>query len=330
MPDIAFRTALACEPITPSFALKSPVLTVGSCFADTIGQRLLAHKFEGLSNPFGVIFNPLSVHKLLSQAIAPQPELWSAPRFVQQDGLWLHYDWHSEHYAANKDTLIQQLQQTLHTVAEVLQKAQWIVYTFGTAWVYRLRTDHTLVANCHKSPAANFEKQLLSVAEIVADFAKLHTLVAQHNPRLHWLLTVSPVRHLKDTLPLNSVSKSVLRLACHELSQNLAQVHYFPAYELLLDDLRDYRFYAQDMLHPSEQAQEYIWQQFAQAAFNPETQAAVRQWSKIRQALQHRPLCPESVAHQQFLQNIYKQVEAFGRTNDVDVAAELNLLSKQL
>jgi hypothetical protein len=254
-----FRTELPIAPSAQQFSRTARVLTIGSCFADSIGARLAAHKVETLVNPFGTVFQPLILGQLLRAAAGEDME-WQQ-HLTEARGRWQSYDLHGSIGATSPVELLQHIQQLTQQVGDFVRRTDVVVLTLGTAWAYRLRATGELVNNCHKQSADLFHKELLTPDEIINALAETHAYLRRINPELKFILTVSPVRHLKDTLPLNAVSKSVLRVACHYLSELLPGVAYFPAYELLTDDLRDYRFYASDMLHPSEVAEDYIWGQ---------------------------------------------------------------------
>jgi lysophospholipase L1-like esterase len=301
-----FRTELIVPQAAEAITHKSRLLLVGSCFADEVGQRLTDYKFQALVNPFGTIFNPLSLFELLQKSLSGEP-LQTMP--VERDGLFFHYGLHSRHFAESTEAMQELthrlLQQTADFLTAAVNEDKWLIITLGTAWIYELADSGIPVANCHKMPAQLFRKRLLQVEEIVAAFQKLHAVLPADR---RIILTVSPVRHIKDSLPLNAVSKSVLRLAVHQLCEQYAQVSYFPAYELLLDDLRDYRFYAEDMLHPSAQAVDYIFDKFAAAYFREPTLQLMQQWRKIRQGLAHRPLQANSDAYRHFLEQLSQQL----------------------
>ncbi|RZJ92329.1 MAG: hypothetical protein EOO60_07165, partial [Hymenobacter sp.] len=251
-----FRTELTIAPQERQLARTARVLTVGSCFAESLGARLRLNKVNALVNPFGTVFQPLALAQLL-RAAAGEEQDWQQ-HVVEARGRWQSYDFHSTIGAESPVELLQAIQETVRRVGDFVRTADVVVLTLGTAWAYRLRETGELVSNLHKLPASLFEKELLTADEIVNGLAEVHALLRRINPTIRIVLTVSPVRHIKDTLPLNAVSKSVLRVACHYLSELLPGVSYFPAYELLTDELRDYRFYASDMLHPSEVAEDYI------------------------------------------------------------------------
>ena len=303
------------------------VLTVGSCFADSIGTRLRLNKVNALVNPFGTVFQPLALAQLL-RAAAGEEQDWQQ-HVVEARGRWQSYDFHSTIGAESPVELLQLIQETVGRVSEFVRTADTVVLTLGTAWAYRLRETGELVSNLHKLPASLFEKELLTADEIVNGLAEVHALLRRANRNIRIVLTVSPVRHIKDTLPLNAVSKSVLRVACHYLSELLPGVSYFPAYELLTDELRDYRFYASDMLHPSEVAEDYIWDKFARAYFDAEFGRFRKEWAAVRQSLGHRPLHLGAPEHRTFLDQTAERLERLSGQG-VDVRQELRDVQRQL
>ncbi|MBD2768185.1 GSCFA domain-containing protein [Hymenobacter sp. BT664] len=315
-----FRTELPIAPATNQLPRTARVLTMGSCFADSIGSRLAANKVDTLVNPFGTVFQPLALTRLLRAAAGEEVD-WQQ-HLVQARGRWQSYDLHGSLGAESPVELLQTIQELVRQTGEFLRNAEVVLLTLGTAWAYRLRETGELVNNCHKQSADLFVRELLTPDEIINDLAETHAYLRRFNPRLRLVLTVSPVRHLKDTLPLNAVSKSVLRVATHIVSDLLPDVAYFPAYELLLDDLRDYRFYAADMLHPSEVAEDYIWDKFARTYFDADFGRFRKEWAAVRQSLGHRPLHPGAPEHRQFLANTLQKLEQLS-LRKVEVAAEL-------
>jgi len=322
-----FRTELTIAPQERLLPRTARVLTVGSCFADSIGERLQLNKVNALVNPFGTVFQPLALAQLL-RAAAGEEQDWQQ-HLVEARGRWQSYDFHSTIGAESPVELLQTIQETVRRVGDFVRTADAVVLTLGTAWAYRLRETGELVSNLHKLPAGLFEKELLTADEIVNGLAEVHALLRRMNPNIHIVLTVSPVRHIKDTLPLNAVSKSVLRVACHYLSELLPNVSYFPAYELLTDDLRDYRFYAADMLHPSSVAENYIWERFARTYFNADFGRFRKEWAAVQQSLGHRPLHPGAPEHRAFLDQTRERLERLA-TQGVDVRQELRDVQRQL
>ncbi|NML66255.1 hypothetical protein HHL22_13665 [Hymenobacter sp. RP-2-7] len=322
-----FRTELTIAPQERQLPRSARVLTVGSCFADSMGERLRLNKVTALVNPFGTVFQPLALAKLL-RAAAGEAQDWQQ-HVVEARGRWQSFDFHGTLGADSPVELLQTIQQQVQRVSDFLRQTDLVVLTLGTAWAYRLRETDELVSNLHKLPAQLFEKELLTADEIVNGLAEVHALLRRIKPDIRIALTVSPVRHLKDTLPLNAVSKSVLRVACHYLSELLPGVSYFPAYELLNDDLRDYRFYASDMLHPSEAAEEYIWDRFARVYFDADFGRFRKEWAAVRQSLTHRPLHLGAPEHRTFLDQTAERLERL-LSQGVEVRQELRDVQRQL
>ncbi len=322
-----FRTELQVPAASIHLTHQDKVVTLGSCFADVIGSRLHQHKVDVLVNPFGTIFNPVSVGQLL-QASCGQPYNFE-PYLVQREGIWYAYHLHSSLFAPSKQALLAQINWHVAQTRQHLLQAKLLIITFGTAVVYRLKSTGEVVANCHKEPAKNFDRVLLSGDEMLAAFTTTYDLLTRLNPGITVLLTVSPVRHLKETLETNSVSKALLRVLCHQLTHRHPGVLYFPAYELMLDDLRDYRFYKEDMLHPTDVAETYIWQKFVQAYYTSDFQEFILAWDKMQRALAHRSFHPVSTAHQAFLKNTMQQLLQLASKYKVDISQELRQLQQQ-
>ncbi|MET4074962.1 GSCFA domain-containing protein [Hymenobacter sp. UYCo722] len=322
-----FRTELTIAPAAGQLPRTARVMTIGSCFADSIGTRLAAHKVETRVNPFGTVFQPLALARLLRAAAGEEVD-WQQ-HLVQARGRWQSYDLHGSVGADSPVELLQYIQEVVRQTGEFLRNTDLVLLTLGTAWAYRLRETGELVSNCHKQSADLFVRELLTPDEIINALAETHAYLRRINPELRFVLTVSPVRHLKDTLPLNSVSKSVLRVATHIVSDLLPGVAYFPAFELLTDDLRDYRFYAADMLHPSEVAEDYIWDKFARTYFDADFGRFRKEWTAVRQSLGHRPLHEGAPEHRQFLESTREKLEQLS-LRQVDVADELRSVRSRL
>ncbi|PRY04961.1 GSCFA family protein [Pontibacter ummariensis] len=323
-----FRTEVHVPKSDLNLTLQDKVVTLGSCFADVIGSKLRQHKVEALVNPFGTIFNPVSVCLLL-KAASGKPYSFEQ-HLVEQQGIWYAYDLHSSLSSPHKQELLQQIQARLNKTSEQLQQSSLLIITLGTAVAYRLNYNGKVVANCHKLPSSNFSRVLLSVEETMQAFEDMYGFLKLMNPNLKVLLTVSPVRHIKETIPMNSVSKATLRVLCHQLAEAHEDVLYFPAYEIMLDDLRDYRFYKEDMLHPTEVAEDYIWQKFVEAYYRKDFQQFIKEWEKIKRAVAHRPFHPQSAAHQAFLRKTLEQLQALEQQHQIEASAERQALQQQL
>jgi hypothetical protein len=320
-----FRTIVSNSLSSSKISLNNPFLTLGSCFADGIGRRLRENKFSVLPNPFGTIYNPHAIHKLLHYAIADKTPPDNT--YLNHNEVFLNYDFHSEFSALSQAELVEKIETSINTTHAFLKNASHLILTYGTAWIYERRDTSEIVANCHKKPSAEFTKSLLTQKKVIESFQNVYSALKTFNPSLKIILTVSPVRHLKDTLELNSVSKSVLRLACHTLSTTYTDVEYFPAYEIMLDDLRDYRFYKEDMIHPTEEAVDYIWSAFMDSYADQDLKNFLKQWKEIQTAMAHKPFHPSTKAHQKFLSDLLKKLELL--STKVDVKSEISLIQNQ-
>ncbi|TXK50782.1 GSCFA domain-containing protein [Pontibacter qinzhouensis] len=323
-----FRTEVSIKASQLNLPHQSEVVTIGSCFAEVIGQKLLQNKVPALVNPFGTIFNPLSACLLLEIACGKTYDF--EQHLVQHNGVWYAYDLHSALSSPSKEELLHIIEQKLQETHDQLQRASLLIMTWGTAVSYRLTATGAVVANCHKLPARQFTRLLLNPSEITDAFNQMLPRLQQLNPTLQLLLTVSPVRHTKETLEINSVSKAILRLATHQLTEAHEQVQYFPAYEIMLDDLRDYRFYKSDLVHPTDMAEDYIWQKFVSAYFDEGFQAFLPEWEKIKRALAHKAFHPVSAAHQQFLKATLQQLRQLEQKHHLNCSAEAAQLQAQL
>jgi len=294
-------------PASPfSISHSSKVLSMGSCFAQTIGSKMQAAKFAVLVNPFGTLFHPLNLADFLRQALI-QGQMDSLG-VVEREGVFVHYAAHSDIKGSTRAELDENYTLQLIRLHQSLKEATHLVLTLGTAWIYQHK-EFGRVANCHKQPASLFEKKLSSLEEMATDLREVLEKLLHVNPNLKIILTLSPVRHTKEGIPENQLSKSLLRVLCAQLEQQLEAVRYFPAYEILVDELRDYRFYKSDLVHPSEEAETYIWEKWQQVCFNPETQQKVAEIQKIQLELAHRSFNPDSEAHRKFLHNLLGKLE---------------------
>ena len=306
-----FRTIVPLPEYDFRISYQNQVLSMGSCFAEHIGQRLGERHFASLLNPFGILYNPHSIGQSLERLLGEAP--FRPEEQFEHQGLW-HTFWHHGAFSGpERAQALENINRAYRAAQAFLAGADRLVITLGTAYVFVVRASGAIAANCHKLPAAAFERRRLSVAEIVAALAPVLQELKARQPALEVLLTVSPVRHIRDGLVENQRSKAALLLAAAELCGQHGFVHYFPAYEIMMDELRGYRFYASDMLHPSDEAISYIWQRLAQACFDEPTRQLARRIEKIRAASLHRPFHPQTPAHQQFLRQQLQQIEALER-----------------
>lgn len=298
-----FTTPVPIQPLPKPIGLNDSLVLLGSCFSEHIGDLLNQYKFQALANPFGTIFNPESLAVLIEWVFGTgeMPE----SLIVLQDGVYKHLLLHSAIYATNKQAFQSRLLDLKTQVAEKLQSSQYLLLTLGTAWVYEHIETERVVANCHKLPSKYFNKRLLSVSNIQNALERISQLL----PQTQLILTISPVRHLKDTLPLNHVSKATLRLGIHQFIEKKPTAYYFPSYEIMIDELRDYRFYEIDLIHPNKIGIQYIWEKFLLHCLKEEARGFISRWSKLRQSLAHRPLVPYTPAHKRFLEKLHQQLQ---------------------
>lgn len=300
-----FRTELNPLPISDLVCYETKMLTLGSCFADEIGNRLHALQFPVQVNPYGVVFNPVSLADLLD---AGENRTLQEALFVNREGHWYHHGFHSRLVAESKEALSEKIGQIQQEVERFLHQGNLLMLTFGTAWAYRHLETGQIVSNCHKVPQDRFEKVLLDLDELKSVMSELLQRLLVGNPDLKILLTVSPVRHLKDGLHPNNLSKSVLLLLADYLVQKFDRVFYFPAYELVVDDLRDYRFYKEDLIHPTPQAIDYVFTKFRTACFSELTQQKAMLQESIQRLKNHRVV--QNDRHLEQIQQLQRQFEA--------------------
>lgn len=296
-------------------------MILGSCFSDNIGEKFLDYKFQVTANPFGAAYNPVSILKVLKKETSPK-------YITKQQGIYYHWDVHGAISSTNKADLISQIELRAKQTHDRLKEADWLILTFGSAHVYEHVRNNEIVANCHRAPRGTFRKRLLSVNEIIEEFNSAIKVFSRRNGRLNILMTVSPVRHISDGLIENNLSKSILLQAVHEIVPAHDNIHYFPAYEIMVDELRDYRFYNEDMIHPGRQAIQYIWGKLAEAHFDQETLSFVEKWSRIKKSMGHKPFHPHSAQYQQFLKKTIAALKQF--PYQIDCANELEKLNDRL
>ncbi len=300
------QTRIPLQPELHQIDYESQILLMGSCFTENIGERLSFYKFQGLINPFGIVFHPLAIEKLVTRAI--NEDLYSEADLIFQNEQWHCFEVHSSLSHTQKDGLLNALNNKLKELREYLLAASHIIFTYGTAWAYRYIESDSIVANCHKLPQKKFLKELLTVEEISASIENTLTLIKDINPQVKFVHTISPVRHLKDGFVENSISKAHLIAGLHELIAPRNRIYYFPAYEIMMDELRDYRFYNEDMVHPNKTAITIIWEQFKNVWIAPETEELQKEIASVQAGLLHRPFNPKSKAHQLFLKDLEQKI----------------------
>ncbi|ARV07533.1 GSCFA domain-containing protein [Polaribacter sp. SA4-10] len=280
----------------------SKLLLLGSCFSENIGNKLNHFKFQTNQNPFGILFHPKAIESLITNAI--NKKVYTATDLVFQNERWHCFDAHSNLSAVDKNELLNNLNTAISSTNNQLQEASHIIITLGTSWVYRFIETDKVVANCHKIPQKKFLKELLSVDEITQILEAIISLLKAVNKDVNVLFTVSPIRHLKDGFIENTQSKSHLIAGIHNVIDKKNNTFYFPSYEIMMDELRDYRFYAEDMIHPSKTAINYIWERFIFSWFSSESLTTMQEIETIQKGISHRPFNKNSEKHQQFLNNL--------------------------
>lgn len=312
------------------FSCTERMLLLGSCFAENIGTRLAGNKFNVDINPFGTLYNPASIAAALRRLL--HPERFTADDLLQHEGVYHSFSHHSRFSSTSETECLRNINDRLEASANGFRKTTYLVVTLGTAYVYRLKSSGEVVANCHKLPEKMFDRSMLTVGEIIAEWKELLLSLWKQNPDLKILFTVSPIRHWKDGAHGNQLSKATLLLAVDELQAAYPErIAYFPAYEIMMDELRDYRFYATDMLHPSELAIDYIWQRFTENFLSDETKGILKEWAEIQKAINHRPFQPESDAYKRFIsQTLLKMERINEKFPSFDLTKEMEIIKSKL
>jgi len=302
MTNYLFRTPVELAPSQQKITYKDKIMMLGSCFTENIGKQLHEAFFQVDINPFGVLYNPLSISMSLERLI--ENKVFSRSDIFEYQSLW-HSFFHSSSFSdVSPEKTLSNIQARFDESCSFLKNTDFLLLTFGTAWVFEDRKTQTVISNCHKLPSQHFNRRRLSIEEIVEHYTLLIAQLQQLNPSLHLIFTVSPIRHWKDGAHENNLSKSILLLSIEELQKKFKNVDYFPAYEIQMDELRDYRFYASDMLHPSETAINYIWEKFSDTYFSEKTKQIKQRLEMLREKINHRPLHPNSPEYVSFLQQI--------------------------
>lgn len=302
-----FRTIVPVQ--TPDFHLTyaDKLMVMGSCFAENLGKQLQECGFKATLNPFGVLYNPASVGTGLQRLW--HNRLFRDDELVEYDGMYHSFSHHGSFSGTDRKKTLDHINRSFKKAAVDLRETTCLIITFGTAWVYTLPSTDQVVANCHKLPESGFLRRQLSVDEIELFYMDLLDLLFEARPDLNVLFTVSPIRHMKDGFHENTVSKAILHLAIEGLCESFDRVHYYPAFELLMDDLRDYRYYAEDMVHPSPVTLHYIWENFSDTFFQKPTKEIVHQVQQIRKAMLHRQLHPDNEFYKSFAKKNIASIE---------------------
>ncbi|GHT53550.1 hypothetical protein FACS189451_05710 [Bacteroidia bacterium] len=304
-----FRTALSIPAGDFKITHSDTLAMLGSCFVESISAKLSGAGFTIDANPFGVVYNPLSLSLNLNRLMDGQ--LYTENELFQDKELFHSFAHHSRFSGTHLSETLEKINSRLEYSSAFLRKSTLLVITFGTAFVYRLRATGAVVSNCHKLPAHLFIHERISLDDIVIEWNNLIARLKKFVPEIKILFTVSPLRYLKDGFHENQLSKATLLLATEKLIRENPDTYYFPSYEIMIDDLRDYRFYADDLIHPSGQAIDYIWEKISEAYFDEETRKIARELESIERALNHKPFYPESEEYKSFINKIEEKKNKF-------------------
>ena len=306
------KLTLEAKPSKYPIEYGDKLMLIGSCFTENIGAKFKSHLFEISENPYGILFNPVSVTNTLTEIMDLRK--YKSDDLFQHNELWHSWSHHSRFSAIEKELAVENINRTILDAHHFLKSANRLVITLGSAWLYHLTNEAPLgkgqvVANNHKGPINWFFKSLMQPNELIENLNALVARLQTFNPNLQIVFTISPVRHLREGLIENNRSKAVLIHAVHELVSQSNQVDYFPAYEYVMDDLRDYRFYAEDLVHPNFAASGYVWDKLVETYMDHKTQAIMKQIAELQLAMNHKPFFTGSVEHQKFLQSCILKTE---------------------
>lgn len=325
-----FRTTIHTPDNLGIMHHSDAMMMLGSCFSDNIGNKLRGAMINVDINPFGTIYNPYSIASSVERIIAGTPE--RGIDLFSGSGVWNSYNFHSRFSLPDKEATLQKMNARIAAAHERLATCQTLIVTLGTAVVYRLKSTGQVVANCHKVPQHNFTRKMASASEMAQVLSTMVEHLHRYNPGLRIIFTVSPIRHIADGLEVNSLSKASLRVAVASVNKAYRDfTGYFPAFEIMIDDLRDYRFYAPDMVHPSEVAIEYIWQTFQATYFDDASCQAIARCERVMKRLGHRPMSPNREVVERFnadtrsvVRNLAKEYPYIKKIKEIQ-----NLLSEQ-
>ena len=293
---------------------------IGSCFSEYIAEKITEVKFLTDNNPFGTVYNPLSIKKGLLRLMGDIK--YSEAELFQSEDVWYSFDHHGSFSGTDKITVLNTINQRLNFSSSFLKEADILFITFGTSFIYELTSTGQVVSNCHKVHPGEFERRKISFAEIIAEYSNLFEMLFNFNPDIFVVFTVSPVRHWKDGAHENQLSKAVLLLAIDQLCKSYVQTFYFPSYEIMMDDLRDYRFYGEDMLHPGKVALNYIWQRLKECFMDSGTIQSIEEVVRIIQAFNHRPFNPDSIDFRAFCSKFVDECRGVSQKYNINLNKE--------
>jgi hypothetical protein len=306
----------------------TPALMLGSCFTENIGDKLHYYKFSVMTNPFGVLYNPFSIKNAI-EIISGKQNI-NEQIIHEYNQKWFSFYHDTSFSSRYKEELMQHINKTNQEAANYLKKASFLIITFGTSWVFRHIEKDMIVANCHKLPSKFFKRELLSPEEIINDYISLIEEIHKLNPDIHITFTVSPIRHWRDGAAENQLSKATLIYSIHKIIEHFPEIEYFPSYEIVMDELRDYRFYAEDMIHLNETAIDYIWERFSETYISKSAQSLMNEVEKIQKAKHHRPFNPESPEYQKFINKQIENIKQLSKKHhSIDLSDEMDYFKSQ-
>ncbi|MBX9783137.1 MAG: GSCFA domain-containing protein [Chitinophagaceae bacterium] len=317
-----FLANIDIKPLPHSISYNDKIMLVGSCFTEHIGNNLHDLKFNVLQNPNGILFEPASVCKSFVSYI--NHKQYKAEELTKFNELWQSWDHHSRFSNPDKEKALNGINESQTAAHEFIKEAEWLIITLGSSFVYRLKKSNSFVANCHKAPAQWFEKYLIPIDEQIQLLDNTIHQLFYNNPKLKIIFTISPVRHLRDGVVDNNRSKARLIETVHHLVNKFDRLFYFPAYELVIDVLRDYRFYDIDLAHPNYAATQFVMEKFSTFAFDETTMELMKEIRQLVTARNHKAFHPGSNQHQQFLKQHFQKTQALaGAYPKLDFRAEL-------
>jgi hypothetical protein len=300
-----FHLEFSPKPFNTKIVHQDNLLLIGSCFTENIGSKFKLNKFSVLENPNGILFNPISIAKSITSYI--ENKTFKQDDLFYENELWNSWEHHTRFSDVDLDVCLNRINASQQQAHQFLKTADWVFITLGSAFVYELE-NKSVVANCHKVPTDKFKKKLLSVEDVLAVLDNVMHRIFMHNPTVKIMFTISPVRHLRDGFVENNRSKAVLIQAVHHLVNKFSKLFYFPAYELVIDDLRDYRFYAEDLVHPNYSATNYVWDKLVDCCIDENTIQLMKQLNEINAAVNHKSFNPTTEAHQKFIDSTLSKI----------------------
>lgn len=307
-----FRTEFKIKPFKHKITYNDKVLFIGSCFAENISGYFKTSGFQVEVNPFGILYHPKAIERSINIALDPN---YNPEKFTfEHQGIWSNFDAHSSISATSNTALLENLIHSKRKTEQALKTSNFVFISLGTAWVYKHDKDDKIAANCHKLPQNLFSKQILDLETVKHSLENIINDIRSFNSKARIIFTLSPVRHLKDGFIENQISKSTLNLAIHEVINRHDCCDYFPSYELLLDDLRDYRFYDKDMVHPNAIALDYMWKKLTEVVFDNHTLSTLKKVNSINTRLEHRFFNPNSEASIRFKEKTEELIKSLQKS----------------